>query len=156
MVQHSLVPLEISSGIIPAFRTNIFGSLQREVDRLFDDVRQGLEQAGEMTPRLDMSETPSELEITAELPGLAEKDVEVSLCDDILTISGEKQAETERSDQSQRLVERSYGSFRRSVRLPAGVDASGISASLARGVLKVVVRKPIASAAARIPVKTEH
>jgi HSP20 family protein len=116
---------------------------QREVDRLFDDFRQGFDRLGHLTPRLDMSESPTELEITAELPGLEEKDVEIALSDDVLTISGEKQAESEQKDRNRHLVERSYG-----------VGAADISASLTKGVLKVVVRKPEPTPSTKIQIKT--
>jgi len=154
MAKHSALPAKTSAQPFPLVRTDMLTGWQREVDRLFDDFRQGFDRLGHLTPRLDMSESPTELEITAELPGLEEKDVEIGLSDDVLTISGEKQAESEQKDRNRHMVERSYGSFSRSVRLPHGVGASDISASLAKGVLKVVVRKPAPNPSTKIQIKT--
>lgn len=123
---------------------NPFVSLQREIDRLFDDFTRGFPTfsggVGELLPSVDVTETGKEIEITAELPGLEEKDVPVNLADNVLTIRGEKKAEKEEKDKTYRLVERSYGSFMRSLELPEGVDANAIKASIDKGVLKVRCR----------------
>jgi HSP20 family protein len=138
-----------------------FGSLQREIDRLFEDFSRGLPSlaphaagnGGMLTPSVDVSETDKEIEITAELPGLEEKDVQINVADNVLTIRGEKTAEKEQKDKNYRLVERSYGSFERTLELPAGVDADAIKASLAKGVLKVTVPKPVPAQAKKVEVK---
>lgn len=127
-----------------------FGSLHREIDRLFDDFSRGFMPAlstgdgqnqAALAPRIDVAETDKAIEITAELPGVDEKDVEVTLNDDVLTIRGEKKSESEDKQKDYHLVERSYGMFRRSMTVPAGIDAEKISADFAKGVLKVTLPK---------------
>jgi HSP20 family protein len=135
-----------------------FMSLQREIDRLFDNFTQGVPAlstggAAELLPNLDVTETDKQIEITAELPGLEEKDVQVNLADNVLTIRGEKKAEKEEKDKTYRLVERSYGSFVRSLELPEGVNADAIKASIEKGVLKVTVPKPTPAQVKKIDVK---
>lgn len=137
---------------------NPFMSLQREIDRLFDDFTRGFPafstgRANEMLPSVDVTETDKQIEITAELPGLEEKDVQVNFADSVLTIRGEKKAEKEEKDKTFRLVERSYGSFVRSLQLPDGVDANAIKASIDKGVLKVTVPKPAPAQVKKIDVK---
>ncbi len=92
-------------------------------------------------PAVDLAEKEGEYEITAELPGLDEKDVEVRLANGALTISGEKKAEREEKDKDYHFSERRYGSFKRSFRVPDGVDADKIEASFEKGVLKVKLPK---------------
>ena len=138
---------------------NPFMSLQREVDRLFDDFTRGFPAfssagAAELLPSVDVTETDKQIEITAELPGLEEKDVQVNVADNVLTIRGEKKAEKEEKDKTFRLVERSYGSFVRSLELPEGVNADAIKASIDKGVLKVTVPKPAPAQVKKIDVKT--
>ncbi len=137
---------------------NPFMSLQREIDRLFDDFTRGFPAfstggGNELLPSVDVTETDKQIEITAELPGLEEKDVQVNLADNVLTIRGEKKAEKEEKDKAYRLVERSYGSFVRSLELPEGVDANAIKASIDKGVLKVTVPKPAPAQVKKIDVK---
>ena len=141
-----------------------FDTLQREVDRVFDEFTRGfptfefpaLGSAGvpDLTPRMDVTESDREYEVTAELPGLEEKDVQVNVADGVLTIRGEKKAVKEEKDKNYHLVERSYGSFSRSLELPEGVNADAIKASIANGVLKVSVPKPAAAQVKTIEVKS--
>ena len=131
--------------------------LQREIDRLFDDFTQGWPATGrtqELMPSMDVTETENEIEITAELPGLEEKDVQVNVADNVLTIKGEKKSEKEETDKSYRMFERSYGSFSRRLELPNGVNPDDIKAHLAHGVLKVTVPKPPPAQAKKVEVKT--
>jgi len=142
---------------------NPFDSLQREIDRVFDEFTRGFPRFGlpmlasaavpAMTPRMDVTETDKEFEITAELPGLEDKDVQINVADGVLTIRGEKKAEKEEKDKNYHLVERSYGAFERSLELPAGVDADAIHASIANGVLTVKVPKPAAAQVKKVEVK---
>jgi HSP20 family protein len=136
-----------------------FMSLQREIDRLFDDFSRGFPTitgngATALMPNMDVTETDKEIEITAELPGLEEKDVQVNVADNLLTIRGEKKAEKEQKDKNYRLVERSYGSFERTLELPEGVNADAIKANICKGVLKVTVPKPVPAQAKKIDVKS--
>ncbi|RZN25378.1 Hsp20/alpha crystallin family protein [Bradyrhizobium sp. Leo121] len=103
---------------------------------------------------MDVSETDKAIEITAELPGLEQKDVELNLTDNLLTIRGEKKNEREEKSKDYHLVERSFGSFARSVELPPGVKAEDISAEISKGVLKVTVRKPEPKQSKQIEIKT--
>jgi HSP20 family protein len=122
---------------------------------MFEDFGRAVPTFGstDVVPRLDMTETDKVIEVTAELPGLEEKDVEVNIADNILMIRGEKKSEKEEKDKNYRFVERSYGSFSRSIELPSGVDAERIQASLAKGVLTVTVPKPAQAAMKKIEVK---
>ena len=95
-----------------------------------------------LSPNMDVVETDKSIELTAELPGVAEDDVDVTLVDDVLTIKGEKKAEKTDEKQDYRVVERTYGSFQRSMRLPFKVDAEAIEAQFTNGVLKVSLPKP--------------
>ena len=128
---------------LPAF--GLFGSLQREIDRLFDEFTPAFSSArpaSEVKCRMDLAETPSGLELAVELPGLEDKDVDVSVSDGMLTVSGEKKFESERKDKSYHFIERGYGSFSRSIQLPPGVKAENIKAEMSKGVLKVTIPTP--------------
>lgn len=135
--------------------TNPFSFLQREIDRLFEGVTRSIPGFATTTmPSMDISETDKAIEITAELPGLEKKDVELNVADNLLTIRGEKKNEREEKNKDYHLVERSYGSFSRSVELPAGVKSEDISAQIANGVLRVTVQKPAPKQAKQIEIKT--
>jgi HSP20 family protein len=135
---------------------NPFTTLQREIDRVFDSFSRGFPSFGmtDLTPSMNVAETDKEIEISAELPGLEEKDVQLNVADGVLTIKGEKKAEKEEKDKNYHLVERSYGSFSRSLRLPEGVNPDNIKASIAKGVLTVTVPKPAPAQTKKIEVKT--
>ena len=137
----SLIPIGRDQGVARR-AAEPFTSLQREIDRLFDDFTRGWPSLGgtaQLAPSMDVTETDKEIELTAELPGLQEKDVQINVADNVLTIKGEKKAEKEEKDKNYRLVERSYGAFSRSVELPKGAKADQIKATLDKGVLKVLV-----------------
>jgi HSP20 family protein len=140
-------------------------SLHREMNRLFDDLFRSFDmptafgRIGSGWPSLELSETDKELKLTAELPGLEEKDVEVLIDGGLLTIKGEKRAEAE--DKGSRFSERFYGQFSRQI--PIGeVDESKIEAAFKNGVLTVTLPKTAQAQqkAKRIPVnakeKTKH
>ena len=155
----SLIPVGRDRAV--AGSSNPFMSLQREIDRLFDDFTRGFpamtafgNSGSSLMPSIDVTETDKEIEITAELPGLEEKDVQINVADNLLTIRGEKKAEKEEKDKNYRLVERSYGSFERTLELPEGVNADAIKANIAKGVLKVTVPKPAPAQAKKIEVKS--
>jgi HSP20 family protein len=139
-----------------------FHSLQREIDRLFEDFGRGFpnfgmmrgEGARELMPAMDVTETDNQIEITAELPGLEEKDVQVNVSDNVLVIRGEKKAEKEDKQKDYHMVERSYGSFYRAFELPGGVDADKIKAGISKGVLTVTIPKSAPKQAKKIDVKS--
>ncbi len=134
-----------------------FATLQREIDRLFEDFTRGFPSLGfagsDVMPTMDVAETEKEIDITVELPGLEEKDVQIDIVDNVLTIRGEKRGETEEKDKNHRLLERSYGSFARTLELPEGINADAIKATIDKGVLKVRVPKPAPAQARKIEVK---
>jgi len=105
-------------------------------------------------PRTDVAETDTEMEITAEMPGLTDKDVSIDLVGNVLTIRGERRQEHERNDREYRVMERSYGAFSRSIELPEGIDADAIRAKIADGILTVTVPKPAAAPAKKIAVQS--
>lgn len=92
-------------------------------------------------PAVDVTEQAESYTIAAELPGMTEADIEISVTGDLLTLKGEKRQETETREQDYHLSERSYGTFRRSFRLPEGLDRDKIAASFANGVLTVTLPK---------------
>jgi HSP20 family protein len=125
-----------------------FASLRRDMERLFEDFSRDVGWrpptiAGTaVAPRIDVSETDTEIKIEAEMPGVDEKDVEVVLSNGRLTIKGEKKLEKEEKKQEYYLHERSYGAFARSVGLPFEADPDQVKATFAKGVLTVTVPKP--------------
>jgi HSP20 family protein len=158
METQSLIPFNWFTTPARRGEANPFLALQREMDRLFEDFGRSFD--GPSTrlaaPRVDISETPTESRITAEPPGISEKDVEISVQDDILTIRGEKRAEHEDKNASRHLVERNYGAFARSFQLPPGYDPDKISASFDKGVLTLTLPKPpeVQSRTKKIEVKS--
>lgn len=133
--------------------------LRREMDRLWDDFfgpgRRALRPLeAEWAPAVDVSETADKVVVKAELPGIDAKDIDISLSGDILTIKGEKKSEREEKKENYHLVERSYGSFSRSLRLPAAVDADKIEAGYKQGVLTVTCPKKEEIKPKAIEVKT--
>ena len=126
---------------------NSFADLHREVDRVFRDFGRGAWPAvfsggnGEVVPQIDISETDDAFEVTAELPGVDEKDIDVSLSDNILTIKGEKKSEREEKEDDYHLTERSFGRFQRSFKTPDTVDEEKVQANLKDGVLHVTLPK---------------
>jgi HSP20 family protein len=108
-----------------------------------------------MMPALDVFEKDGKLQINAELPGMKDKDIEIEVTDDALTISGEKRDEREVKEDNYYRSERTYGSFRRQVALPAGAETDQIEATFKDGVLKIAIPLKAASTSAKkIEVKT--
>jgi HSP20 family protein len=128
-----------------------FLSLHREMNRLFDDVLRGAavpamtgsqgDVGSFVNASMNVSETDKEVRITAELPGVTEQDIDVSLDDDVLTIRGEKKFERTDEKETFHFVECSYGTFQRSLRLPFPVDPEQVQAHFENGVLTVTVPK---------------
>jgi HSP20 family protein len=153
--------------IVPGTRDNrqvsrpagsLFEILQREVDSVFDDFTRGVNPAGApvaLLPNMDVAETDKDIELTIELPGLEQKDVDISVTNNVLMIRGEKKAETERQDKNFHLVERAYGTFYRAFQLPNGVDPSQIKATMSNGVLKITIPKPAQAQPQKIEVKSQ-
>src|SRR4051812_37997378 len=116
------------------------GDLHRLFNTLFEDRNSVAQQR--WVPTMDLVEADDHFVLKADLPGLGEEDVSIEVRDNALTISGERKAEHERSERGWYRVERSFGSFARSLSLPDGIDPDSISASFDRGVLSVTIPKP--------------
>ncbi len=121
--------------------------MRSEMDRLWDSffedrptVRTG-DWMGEWLPSLDFSETKNEFVVKAEVPGMSPKDIDISMTNGVLTIHGEKKQEKEAKEENYHFVERNYGSFSRSIRLPGEVRGDKIKAACKDGVLRVTLPK---------------
>ena len=154
------VPVEVKKAA-PATAPDAWQSLRSEMDRLFDRFAGGfgfglpsirrlfdVEPASRggsafsfSAPAIDMTEDDKTYKITAELPGLDRKDLDVAVSGDMLTLKGEKRFETEEKDKNRYLSERAYGSFQRSFALPDSIDRDKITADLAKGVLTITLPK---------------
>jgi HSP20 family protein len=128
-------------------RPDVFRSLQREIDQVFNDFWRGtpmLAESGEGgmgNIKINVAETENAFEIAAELPGVEPNDIDVQLKDDILTIKGEKKSEKEDKQKNYHVVEQSYGSFERSFALPSEVQADKVDAKFDKGILKITLPK---------------
>ena len=126
---------------------NPFAAFRQEMDKLMDDFFGGFDlrpissRLDTFTPRIDVVDTDKELRVSAELPGMDEKDIEVSLAGEALTIKGEKKEEKEEKGKDYYRSERSYGSFLRTIPLPSEVDTTKVEASFKKGVLTVNMPK---------------
>jgi HSP20 family protein len=126
----------------------------RDVDRLFDAFFGGdREGARQWVPPMDLVEADDHFLLKADLPGLGEEDVKIEVQDGTLRISGERKAEQESRERGWYRIERSYGSFARSLTLPEGVNPEAISAEFDRGVLSVRIPKPEERKPRRIEIK---
>ncbi len=156
------LPIKTEGTAVPALKTpewQPFEALRNQVDRLFHDFQTGFMQAPfsrrlpdieafwrrdlglNVTPAIDIVEKDKAFEVTAELPGLDVKDIDIQLADGVLTIKGEKQEQKEEKTKDRYVSERRYGSFRRSMQVPGSVDAGKIEASYKSGVLTVKMPK---------------
>lgn len=158
MATESKLPVTKKSGE-PALFGDVwrpFATLRSDVDRLFEDFGDGFwrrpfgslakaekdwTQKFVTAPAVDVTETDKAYEITAELPGLDQKDIEVNVTDGGINIRGEKKEETEEKQKDYYVSERRYGSFERYFGLPEGVDAAKIEATFKNGVLKITLPK---------------
>src|ERR1700722_13680645 len=137
-----------------------FDVLRREVDGLFFDFARSFgvtptTGSQMLAPKMEVSETDKEIQISAELPGLERKDIDISLDGNVLTIRAERKAETEaeQKDKNVHVSERSYGVFYRAIELPTSIDASTVQATMSNGVLKIVISKPAQAEAKKIEIK---
>ena len=133
------------------------GTIQSEMNRLFNSFFDTPPAANGATfrrwiPAMDLVETDNAFVLKADLPGLTESDVNIELEDNVLTISGERKAEHEENREGYYRVERSYGSFRRSLTLPEGVDPAAVAATFDKGVLEVTVPKPAQQAPRKVQI----
>ena len=157
------IPVEVKKAAVPARMPEAWHSFRAEMDRLFDRFSGGFGMPslrrmfepklnwlyeGSFSwspPAIDITEDDKAYKITAELPGLEEKNIDVTVSGDMLTIKGEKSSETEEKNKDYHVSERVYGSFQRSFTLPDGVERDKIAADLAKGVLTLTLPKNVAA-----------
>jgi len=143
-----------------------FYSLQREMNSLFDDffrgfdiIPRGFYRSGEVSfmPTVDVKESEKEFTIKAELPGVDEKDVEVTVTDNVVTIKGEKKEEKEDKGKNYYYMERSYGSFNRVIPLTEEIESDKAEASFKNGVLNITIPKSQTAKAkgTKVPIKAD-
>lgn len=129
----------------PAYWRPLFGirGLQGEMNRMFSDFFGETSETAlsQLTPSLDVVDGKDEVKVHVELPGIAKEDVEISLKDDLLTIRGEKKEKKEEKGENRYYMERSYGTFARTIKLPASVKADEVKASYKDGVLEITLPK---------------
>jgi HSP20 family protein len=125
-----------------------FGLLRQDMGTMFDDFFRGFDieplwthRLGAFSPHVDVTESEKEIKVAAELPGIDEKDIDLSVTKDTLTIKGEKKEEKEDNGKDYYRMERSYGSFYRTIPLPTEVETDKISASYKKGILKIRIPK---------------
>ncbi len=144
----AIVPWRRSEERSPAeCASDPFNYLRHQVNRVFDDfwgeswLAPRREIAAGFWPQVDVTETDKEIKISADIPGVEPKDIDVSVEDGMLTIKGEKKYEREEKEKGQYRMERSYGSFERAIELPAEVDESKAKAEFKKGVLRLTLPK---------------
>lgn len=163
MTIRNLVPFGKKSVPVRREDENPFSLLRREIDSLFDNFFRGFDmepfesRMGAFSPKVDVTENDKEIKISAELPGMDEKDIDVSLQNDMLTIKGQKREEKEDKGKDYYRMERSYGSFSRSIPLPVEVETDKVDAKFKKGVLSITLPKTAKSVAEtkKIAVKVE-
>jgi HSP20 family protein len=121
-------------------------TLRERMNRAFEDVFAGRGEDKELTPSawapaVDIYETENELVLTAEVPGIAEKDIEIRIEDNTLQLKGERKFEKETKEENYHRIERSYGSFYRAFTLPNSIDPESIKAEHEKGVLRITMPK---------------
>jgi HSP20 family protein len=134
-----------------------WGELKYEVDRLLDLLEPGDGDAftlGEWAPKLDLCETKDALVVRAEVPTIDPKDINLTIKEGVLTIKGEKKAETEDKNEKYFRIERTYGTFTRRVLLPMPVDEGKVDATFKNGLLTVTLPKTPLAKGTAIPIKT--
>lgn len=152
----------MSRQIAPWRRSPLF-DLHRDLDSLFGDLWDGpgliaeSEREGfrDFQPRLDLSESDEAITVTVELPGIEQKDVDLSLTDDLLVIQGEKRAEAKDESEASHRVERLYGRFQRAIRLPCRVEADRVEATFKSGVLTIRLPKAAEAQRRRVPIQVQ-
>ncbi len=142
---------------------NPFEQFRREMDQMFNGflsdwpMRSSLidRRLGQFIPQIDVDETEKEVRITAELPGMDEKEVEVTLTQGVLTIKGEKREEHEENKRDFHHSELRYGMFQRAIQLPADIDADKAKASFKKGVLRITLPKTAEAQSSRRRIQIE-
>ncbi len=133
-------------------------TLRDEIDNLFDRfVERPLGViTGQVVVPLDIAETDTEIIVKSDLPGMELDDIDVSIAGDVLTIKGQKKKEIEQAGKTYHVIERSYGEFTRSIRLPAKVDVDKVKANYKNGVLEIVMPKSEPLQTKKIQIENEE
>jgi HSP20 family protein len=147
----SLAPWRWGSRNLPSTGADPLDLFQREMNRLFDDFFKGfgLQTTGQaeayvsFAPQIDMTEDASEIRVSAELPGIDEKDIDLNVSRDSLTIKGEKKEVKEEKGKESYYMERSFGSFKRVLPLPAEINPDKVEATFSKGVLTITLPKAV-------------
>ena len=147
----SLVPFRRAAACRPTAAPGL--GFEGLLDGFFDGFWTGGSAPDPGTIRMEVTQTEDGLRIRAEVPGVAPEDLEITLADDVLTLSGEKKVEEERQEGARHYSERSFGKFQRAVRLPFPVEAGDVTAEHAHGVVTVTLKKSEAARPQRIEVR---
>ena len=148
MTDQTTLPAKRPETTAPALPI-VFTRLRDEIDRLFEDFSFtrssrsifAFPAIAELSPAMELVENKDHYSLSVELPGMEEKDIDIKCADGVLTISGEKRQESEEKTDDFLVTERSYGSFKRQLTLPADVNPDKINAKYAKGVLKLTLKK---------------
>jgi HSP20 family protein len=127
--------------------------MDRLFDRFLEPAWSEMPALGDWSPTVDVSEDKDAVTVKAELPGVEQKDIAVSLQEGMLTIKGEKRAEKEEKDKHYHRIERSYGAFYRSIQLPSAVDVGKVAATFKDGVVTITLPKSPEAKGTTIPIK---
>lgn len=131
-------------------------TLRNEMDRLFDRLWEGdipERTLSEWTPLLDLSENKDAFIVKMEIPGMDPKEIKLSLQDQVLTVSGERKKEEEKKEERFYRIERSYGAFTRSIRLPVPVEEAKVNAVFTHGLLTITMPKSEMGKGVMVPIK---
>jgi HSP20 family protein len=147
MTKKNIVPSEKKSVPVKREEYHPFSLLRQEMNTLFDNFLSGFElepfkgRFGAFSPSIDVKESEKDISVTAELPGIDDKDIDVSLTRDSLTLKGEKKEEKEEKGKDFYRMERSFGTFTRTIPLPSEIDTDKVKAEFKKGVLTVTLPK---------------
>ena len=132
----------------------LFAVLHDDMNRMFDNFWDTKSPGTGWNPDIDIVETDNNITVKAEIPGVDPKEVDISIVDDTLTIRGEKKEEKEEKGKSYHHIERTYGSFTRTIHLPAYVKTDEVEAKDCQGVLEIILPKMEKAKTKKITVKT--
>jgi HSP20 family protein len=151
MAIRDLLPSRRARGDLMDLNRDPFFGFRNQMDRLFDDFFNNVDirrtfptissSFATSWPSVELNETDNEYRVTAEIPGMEEKDINLSLRDNTLTISGEKRSESQEDDKTRRISERFYGRFERTIPFDAEIDADKVAAKFKSGLLTVILPK---------------
>ena len=148
MTLRELMPFTKKSVPVKRDRENPFDLVRHDMDTLFDDFFRGVEMepffgrhSERFTPKVDITESEKEIRVSAELPGINEKDIDITLNRDSLTIKGEKKEEKEDRGKDYYRMERSYGTFCRTIPVPVEIETDKVNAHYRKGILTITMPK---------------